>query len=238
LSVIELIAPTPSSPEQHYSQATYDSVNSMLWVAPFARGSILGFKYALKGQPPIKDAVASQGTVVAFDEVVEFPIESVVSMVPLATYSGPAVFYATPSGFSKTSIDNAVFELYGKASTATPVSAPAPVPAKAAQPTPAPTPAKTINGDKKEKENKSAPKAKHVPKVASPAPPAASQVPAPPAEVPVVETKPDIRALEKAAAASTTAQAPAQAEALTLKAVSSAPSAELATLLKQVSIKS
>jgi hypothetical protein len=220
LSTIELIAPSPNPANLHYSQAIYDSANSILWMAAFARGSLFGFRYSLKGQPPVRDASVSP--VSAFDEMIEMPLDSIVSMVSCAGPAGPEIFYATPQGFTKATIDPALFNLFGLLSTTAPGKAPQPDRAPApvpAGPGPAHGPGKSTNGDKKD--NKAGPKAKHIPKGLSPAPPAPE--PAAAVETTATDEKPDARALAQA----DTAPKPSNAAA-------SAP-AEFATLLKQVS---
>jgi hypothetical protein len=48
LSTIKFVAPSPSPPALHFAHAEYDSDKSTLIVAPFARGSVYAFHYALK----------------------------------------------------------------------------------------------------------------------------------------------------------------------------------------------
>jgi hypothetical protein len=133
LSTIKFTSPA----DLHYAQVCYDPVRSVLWVAPFSRGSVFAFSFALKGQPPIKDASAGKrGTIEAFSQVAEYPLDPVLSFVlgPTSMDQDPEMFFATPSGFSQATI--------GKASLPV-VSAPEPsetatVPEPSAQPPAAP----------------------------------------------------------------------------------------------------
>ncbi|WWC64793.1 uncharacterized protein I303_107405 [Kwoniella dejecticola CBS 10117] len=107
LSTIKLIAPSPCPQQLHYSHAVYDSSNSTLYIAPFARGSLYAFKYALKGQQPTKDVSKPDGpTIVAFDRVAEYPLEPIISLA-LAKKGADEeseILYATPQGFSQAMI--------------------------------------------------------------------------------------------------------------------------------------
>ena len=89
----------------HFCQAVYDHSRSMLWIAPFARGSLLGFKYNLKGIPPgkVPDLPA------AFDKYAEYPLEPVLSLVlgPDSREGNAELFFATPTGFSQVQVDKA-----------------------------------------------------------------------------------------------------------------------------------
>ncbi|KAK8853387.1 hypothetical protein IAR55_004091 [Kwoniella newhampshirensis] len=107
LSTIKFTSPSPSPENLHYTHAIYDSVKSILWVAPFSRGSIFAFKYALKGQQPIKEVSSPEGQkVVAFEKMAEFPLDPVLSLsVSKKTEDEDAEdFYATPGGFSQATI--------------------------------------------------------------------------------------------------------------------------------------
>jgi len=111
LSRIDFAALSPSPPNLHFAQAKYDSTRNILWVAPFSRGSLYGFRYALKGQSPVKgDASGNVPTIVAFDKVAEFPLEPVLSFVvadrPLQ--QDAEIFFATPNGFKQAGIAKAV----------------------------------------------------------------------------------------------------------------------------------
>ena len=110
LSSIRFIAPSPSPAHLHFAQAVYDPAHAILWVTPFARGSLYGFRYALKGQPPIKRTVPGSPETLGFDKVAEFPLEPVLSFVVALKRAEEDVeiFFATPSGFSQASINKAV----------------------------------------------------------------------------------------------------------------------------------
>jgi hypothetical protein len=205
LSTIELVAPEPSTSSAHYSHASFDHANSILWVAAHARGSLLGFKYTLKGVPVIKDAATSPGSIVAFDQLIEIPLDPMVSFTIKSANEGLVVFYATSEGYSRATIDRKVYGPSKLPATAVPsrTTSFGQAPAVVAQHA---TPNKAVNGDKKE--TKAAPKAKPAAKVApparTPAPAASTQAqasapapapsPAPaPAPATEVDQKPDIR---------------------------------------------
>ncbi|OCF43692.1 hypothetical protein I317_02444 [Kwoniella heveanensis CBS 569] len=110
LSTIKFISVAPAPKNLHYCQAVYDSAKSILFVAPFSRGSVYAFKYALKGQQPIKDVSKPDGPkVVAFDRVAEYPLEPVLSMVSATKGADEdaELFFATPNGFSQATIPKA-----------------------------------------------------------------------------------------------------------------------------------
>ncbi|WWC72202.1 uncharacterized protein I206_106162 [Kwoniella pini CBS 10737] len=114
LSSIKFMAPPPCPEELHYSHAVYDSNKSTFYIAPFARGSLYAFRYALKGQSPIKDVSKPDGPkVVAFDKVAEYPLEPITSLV-LANRGvdeDSEILYATPQGFSQATIITKAHEL-------------------------------------------------------------------------------------------------------------------------------
>ena len=112
LSSIYFTAPQPCPPNLHFGQAGYDSTRNILWIAPFARGSVYGFRYALKGAQPVK--ISEQGSgVVAFDKMAEYPIEPVLSLVlgqsPIS--QDAELFFATRGGFSQAHITKAACEV-------------------------------------------------------------------------------------------------------------------------------
>ncbi|WVQ94883.1 hypothetical protein IAU59_001968 [Kwoniella sp. CBS 9459] len=107
LSTIKFNSPAPAPEELHYCQAVYDSAKSILFIAPFSRGSVYAFRYALKGQQPIKDVSKPDGPkVVAFDRVAEYPLEPVLSLVSASrgAEEDAELFFATPNGFSQVTI--------------------------------------------------------------------------------------------------------------------------------------
>lgn len=135
----------------------------MLWVAAFARGSLFGFRYTLKGVPPIKDASAKSGSIVAFDQVIEYPLDPIISMVlrPISDneqdIADSSLFYAHPGGFSVTNINHAVTDLFGPVP---PPSSSIPVSRTVSEQPQQPAP-KAATAEKKEKP---AAKAKQTPK--------------------------------------------------------------------------
>jgi hypothetical protein len=216
LSTIELVAPKPSPLDQHYSHALYDPVHDIFWVAAHARGSLLGFRYTLKGVLPNK-IVPAKGSIVAFDKVIEIPMDPMVSFIIKPRSDGLVVFYATSDGYSKVSINEKIFDDFApiKSKVSTPIQTPAVVPQQ--------THAKVTNGHAEKKENKAQkPKAsKPTPVAPAPAPPAPA-VPAAP--VPEVEEKPDVRE----------AAAPADASHAEVPKTSISAGADISVLLKQV----
>lgn len=214
LSSIKLVAPEPSPAELNYSHAIYDSASSILWVAAFARASLLGFRYTLKGVAPIKDASARSGSIVAFDKVAEFPLEPVMSMVlrPASESDSEdgngetSLFYAHPGGFSIATIDHAVTDLFGPVpplSTSVPSKQATP---EQQQPGPKPPPS--------EKKDKTASKPKQNAKTVT------------------QDEKPDISKLPSVPPPPAGSQ-DRQSSEVTNQATASSP--ELSTLLKQVS---
>ena len=114
LATITFIAPSPLPPGSHFAQAVYDTKRSTLWIAPFARGSLYGFKYNLKGLRPGKVADLPP----AFDEYAEFPLEPVLSLVigQSSAEEDADFFFATPNGFSQAHIDKASCEALARSS--------------------------------------------------------------------------------------------------------------------------
>ena len=216
LSTIELVAPEPSPAERHYSHALYDPAHGIFWVAAHARGSLLGFRYTLKNIPNIKE-IHQKGSVVGFDQVIEIPMDPMVSFIIKPRSDGIVVFYATSEGYSKVSLNEKVFDDFAPSTTRSKVSTPTQSPAVVPQQTPSKT-----NGNVEKKENKAAPKAKAVNKPAPPAPaPVAVPAAAPASEVAEVDKKPDNR---EAVAESNQSESP--------KAPVAGP--DLSVLLKQV----
>ncbi|OCF61584.1 hypothetical protein L486_01236 [Kwoniella mangroviensis CBS 10435] len=113
LSTIKLTAPSPCLEELNYSHAVYDPIKTTLYIAPFARGSLYAFKYALKGQQPVKDVSKPDGPkVIAFDKVAEYPLEPVISLVlaKKGVEEDSEIFYATPTGFSQATITRSAYD--------------------------------------------------------------------------------------------------------------------------------
>lgn len=116
LSSLHFSAPEPSSSELNFTNAVYDSYKSVLWVAAPARASLLGFRYALKGASMIKDASTRTGSIVAFDQVAEYPLDSITSMAlqPASeAQTESSIFFATPTGLSVVHIDRTAVDIYG-----------------------------------------------------------------------------------------------------------------------------
>ncbi|WWC91899.1 uncharacterized protein L201_006848 [Kwoniella dendrophila CBS 6074] len=112
LSTIEFVAPPPCLEDLNYSHAVYDSNKTTLYIAPFARGSLYAFKYALKGQQPIKDASKPDGPkVAAFDKAAEYPLQPVTSLVlaKKGIEEDSEIFFATPQGLSQATISRSAY---------------------------------------------------------------------------------------------------------------------------------
>jgi hypothetical protein len=118
LSTIKFTAPSPSPPHLHFANAVYDSPRNILWIAPFSRGTLFGFRYALKGSQPIR--VSENPTVVAFDKVAEYPLEPVLGLVlsPKPVSEDAELFFATPGGFSMVHVEKSVCETLSSSSAA------------------------------------------------------------------------------------------------------------------------
>jgi hypothetical protein len=128
LSSIKFVSPSPSPHQLHFAKVHYDTTRSILWVTPFSRGSIYGFHFALKGQSPI----TGSKEVVAFDQMCEYPLESVLSFVLGDKSEEPDLFFATPGGFSQGVIEKGSIAALAKVETQEP-SVPAPVTSKKAE---------------------------------------------------------------------------------------------------------
>ncbi|ORY31618.1 hypothetical protein BCR39DRAFT_525930 [Naematelia encephala] len=151
LSTIRFLAPAPSQPVFDFAHAIYDTNRALLWVASFARGSLYAFRYALKGQPPIRDVVKDNLQVVGFDKVAEFPLEPVLSiqLSPRSANEDFGMFFGHPNGFSLAHIDRTICDgLMTPAET--------PVVDKKVEPI---VPAPAVNGGHKEEVVKKAAKA-------------------------------------------------------------------------------
>ncbi|ORX39427.1 hypothetical protein BD324DRAFT_619680 [Kockovaella imperatae] len=103
LTTISFAAKSPSPPHLHFGQAVYDASHTILWIAPFSRGSLFGFKYNLKGVHPAK----ANDLPAAFDMFAEYPLEPVLSLVigpSRSTEDQTEMFFATPNGFNQVQI--------------------------------------------------------------------------------------------------------------------------------------
>jgi hypothetical protein len=107
LGSITLLAPPPCPAEYHYAHAVYDAAHQNIWIAPFARGSLIGLKYTLKGQAPVR---VSQGESKApwnvLGEVYSSGLEPIVSLVAAESREGQDLdlFYGHVKGFSMATI--------------------------------------------------------------------------------------------------------------------------------------
>ncbi|WVF67284.1 hypothetical protein IAT40_002034 [Kwoniella sp. CBS 6097] len=132
LSTIKFNSPSPAPVDLHYCQAVYDSAKNILFIAPFSRGSVYAFRYALKGQQPIKDVSKPDGPkVVAFDKLAEYPLEPVLSIVSATkgAEEDAELFFATPNGFSQVSIPKATCDALTAAAPQQSNTVPPPPPA-------------------------------------------------------------------------------------------------------------
>jgi hypothetical protein len=228
LSSIELVAPEPSPPHLHYTHAIYDPAHSILWVAAYARASLLGFRYILDSNL-IRDAAQKrdQDQIIGFDQVIEIPLGPIVSFAIQAEGDDLAIFYATSEGYSKSAINKQALELHspnllkGKVNLEVPTKALTSAETSAVSATV--PPAKPINGDKKETKSKAKPAAK----VPVPAPVPAATPPAVSETATETEQKPDVREMEAASQPEALKAAPAPAPA-------SPASPDVSALLKQV----
>ncbi|WRT70042.1 uncharacterized protein IL334_007036 [Kwoniella shivajii] len=171
LSTIKFIAPSPCPENLNYTQAVYDTARSALYIAPFARGSIYAFKYALKGQQPIKNVSIPDGSkVVAFDKVAEYPLEPVLSLVlaKKGVDKDSEILFATAQGFSQASISREAYNALKASNTHQVQEGSVPPPAPAVPAAPA-APAKTAPVSKSPNGKVDAPKVKSVtaPKIPS-----------------------------------------------------------------------
>ncbi|KAL7424418.1 hypothetical protein Q5752_000101 [Cryptotrichosporon argae] len=93
-----------------FARVAYDAARGILFVAPFARASVLALRYALRGQPGLKPIPAAG--VVGFDRVAEFPAEPIVSFVltPKHETIECDMFFASPKGISEAALDVTVLE--------------------------------------------------------------------------------------------------------------------------------
>lgn len=107
LGSITLTAPPPCPAESHYAHAIYNAAHQTIWVAPFARGSLIGVRYAIKGHAPI---IVSQGQNKSpwdvLGEIHSTALEPIVSLTPGPTLPGQdlEVFYGDVKGFSMATI--------------------------------------------------------------------------------------------------------------------------------------
>jgi hypothetical protein len=184
LSSIKLTFPPPSPAQVNFTQAVYDTQKSVLWVCVPARGSLYGFKYALKGKPPMQ--VSKGEKAVAFSRMAEYPLETVLSLV-LGPKPGHAtdveMFFGTPNGFSLAVVSGEAVEALNKPLEAptverTQAEIPAETPAQAETPmlqqqAPVTAPSSKVSVKTEQtdsgKKIKSTPNAKQAAKLASPA---------------------------------------------------------------------
>lgn len=97
----------PASHQLSFGNAVYDSQHETLFISQFARGSIYAFRYKLKGAQPLRGVTGADATpVLAFDAMLEFPAEPIVSFViGPPTANDPDLLFATPTGISQVHVD-------------------------------------------------------------------------------------------------------------------------------------
>ncbi|RXK40789.1 hypothetical protein M231_01848 [Tremella mesenterica] len=107
LSSIEFSS--PYNDDTSFAQLIYDASKGVLWVASFARSSLFGFKYALKGQAPVRNIPKDTPTVVGFDRMVEIPLQPILSLV-LGERPGEdtEIFFVTPTGLDSATIGKSI----------------------------------------------------------------------------------------------------------------------------------
>lgn len=233
-SVLSTIEFTGGSGQQDYTQSIYDSAQNIFWVAAFGKKTLFGFRYVLKGVSPMKDASARSGSIVAFDQVAEYPLDAVTSMAlrskpstdmnsSTSTSTGtntgtgtteesdvPSIIYASPTAISMVKIHKGASEIYG--------------------PVPPPPAASTVGSVARSTPEQATKKAAQPPKTSTPAKVKANNSNATKAVNPV-EEKPDISSLSSIKATSTAAESTDP----TRSGTASASSPELQALLKQAS---
>jgi len=158
LSTIRFTAPSPSPPQLHFAHAVYDPARTLLWVTPFARGSLYAFRYALKGQPLVQGAASENPPItIAFDRVAEYPFEPVLSFVQASRTAeeDAEIFFASPNGFSQAHITKDACASLGKSLEPEPQPKAVPAPPK---PEPeSETPKKAAKGTSKVKQSSKQP---------------------------------------------------------------------------------
>lgn len=102
LTTISFNAPPPNSSAYNFASVQYDSDRQTLFIAPFARGSMYAFHYALKTRPPIRGV--SESAVAPFDSMAEFPLEPVLTFVVGGTDDVEFLF-STPNGINQATIE-------------------------------------------------------------------------------------------------------------------------------------
>lgn len=226
LSSIQFVAPKPSPAALDFAHAEYDTERSTLIVVPFARGSAFTFRYALKGQAPLRYLHADTSGVTAFDSMAELPLDSVLSFVAGANTDGDVeLFYSTPTGISQASIDKDVF-----GGAVTPV-----------KPAPAVPEPKVKNEKKKDKKDRAAPAPVAAP-VAAPvtapvAAPVAAPVPAPAPASPVTPVVATVAAVSVVEVDEGTATPPPVVAAAAAPAAAGISSDEFTKALKKTEDK-
>lgn len=102
LTSISFTAPSPNSSSLNFASVQYDSDRQTLFIAPFSRGSMYAFHYALKNRPPIRGV--SESAVAPFDYMAEFPLEPVLTFVVGGTDDVEFLF-STPTGINQATIE-------------------------------------------------------------------------------------------------------------------------------------
>ena len=109
LTSIQFRAPHPV--EDNSCRVIYDPTKCVLWVASYARSSLFGFKYALKGIPPAKNVSQNAPAVTGFERMVELPLSPVLSMAlsPKVT-DDVELFIAHTAGLSTAIVSQVVID--------------------------------------------------------------------------------------------------------------------------------
>lgn len=102
LTTISFDAPPPNSSALNFASAQYDHNRQTLFIAPFSRGSMFAFHYALKNRPPIRGV--SESVVPPFDYMAEFPLEPLLTFVVGGSDEAEFIF-STPNGINQAAIE-------------------------------------------------------------------------------------------------------------------------------------
>jgi hypothetical protein len=114
LSSIRFTTPAPFP--LHFTQPVYDPERTVLWVTNFARGSLYGFHFALRGKAPVTGLSGSNSArIIAFDRMVELPLEPTLSFVVCEGRPDIPIdesllhlYYSTPSGVGDAYVETQV----------------------------------------------------------------------------------------------------------------------------------
>lgn len=115
IASVTLDVPTNQASDNHYSHAVYDCANETLWIAPFARGSLLGLRYMLKDQQPVRIELPENQRDAPFGVIAEVPLEPVINMVLGPTNddeeAASDIFFAHPAGYSIVTLGVEIMDL-------------------------------------------------------------------------------------------------------------------------------